>query len=150
MLVLSVAPHPAWPNSPSLEGVWSGFPCLPKPKVLCCHSCFRFTQFLHFPVFLSLRTKEQGEVVGQAATLSHEVRRDAECHRARRCVGGKSSKGARGGAFPSGCPCTSCCFSPSWLLHLLPWLCCLLPDTARVCCFCRVNIMICAENKNCM
>lgn len=102
MLVLSVALRTAWPD-PRLWGVWGGLPGLPEPKVLCCSSCFRLTHLLNFPVFLPTRTKEQGQVAGQAATLSHEVRRDLECHQSRRYMGRKSSNGAWGGAFPSRC-----------------------------------------------
>lgn len=101
MLVLSVALRTAWPDLPSLGGLeWPPRLAWAKSTLLFL---FRLTHFLNFPVFLPPRTKEQGQVARQAATLSHEVRRDLECHQSRRYMGRKSSNGAWGGAFPSRC-----------------------------------------------
>lgn len=72
MLVLTGAP-PQLGLIPHLWWIWSGLLGLPESKVLCCRSFFRLTNILNFPVFLSSRMKEQGQVVGQAATLLREM-----------------------------------------------------------------------------
>ena len=112
LIQLGLIPH-RW-------GFWSGLPVLPEPKVLCCHSCFRLTHFLRFPLFLSSRTREQGEVVGQGATLSHEVRRDSRVTQPGAAWLEKAVQALEVVPSTLDVPWASRCLSPSWLPYL--WL----------------------------